>query len=107
MVNDERHIQTLRRRLAKTEATLRALHDGAADTLVRSILDQSAEAIVVCDRDGRIMLASQAAIRLSGTTPILQSFRTVFPLRAGHSPRPWRRIERRKQPRQKPEYSMA
>lgn len=107
MTNDDRQIQTLRRRLAKTEATLRALQNGEVDTLVRSILDQAAEAIVVCDRALRIMLASQAAYRLCGTNPILQSFRTVFPLREGRGPRPWRRLERRKQPRLKPEISLA
>ncbi len=107
MSGDDRQIQALRRRLAKTEATLRALQDGEVDTLVRSILDQAADAIVVCDRDLRIMLASQAAYRLCGTNPILQPFRTAFPLREGRSPRPWRRIERRKQPRLKPEISLA
>lgn len=52
----------------------------AAEKLARSILDQAAEAIVVCDERGRITRASQVAHRLCGKNVIFQDFDAVFPL---------------------------
>ena len=52
----------------------------AAEKLARSILDQAAEAVVVCDDSGRITHASQVAHRLCGQNVIFQPFDAVFPL---------------------------
>jgi PAS domain S-box-containing protein len=52
----------------------------ASERLARSILDQAAEAMVVCDAAGQIIRANQAAYRLCGGNPLLQPFETVFPL---------------------------
>jgi PAS domain S-box-containing protein len=57
----------------------------AAESLARSILEQVAEAIVVCDPDGKIIRASHAAHQLSGINPLLQPFTAAFPLRQ-HGP---------------------
>jgi PAS domain S-box-containing protein len=53
----------------------------ASERLARSILDQAAEAIVVCDENGRIIRASQTAHQLCGQNPLLQPFEALFPLR--------------------------
>ena len=53
----------------------------ASETLARAILDQAAEAMVVCDRDGRIIRANQLAIQLCGSNPLRRSFSEAFPLR--------------------------
>ncbi|HEX3035252.1 MAG TPA: histidine kinase dimerization/phosphoacceptor domain -containing protein [Thermodesulfobacteriota bacterium] len=53
----------------------------ASEQLARSILDQIAEAIVVCDFEGRIIRASQTAHLLCGRNPLFQPFEMVFPLR--------------------------
>jgi PAS domain S-box-containing protein len=52
----------------------------AAEKLARSILDQAAEAILVCDGTGRITHASQAARRLCEQEPLLQAFGAAFSL---------------------------
>lgn len=52
----------------------------AAERLARSVLDQSAEAIVVCDRKGRVIRASQAAETLCGRSPLFVAFAEAFPL---------------------------
>jgi PAS domain S-box-containing protein len=52
----------------------------AAGRLARSILEQAAEAIVVCDERGRIIQANAAAHRLCGRSPIWESFAERFPL---------------------------
>lgn len=52
----------------------------AAEKLARSILEQAAEAIVVCDEGGRIIRASRMAHRLCDKNPIFQPFDAVFPL---------------------------
>jgi len=52
----------------------------AAEKLARLILDQTAEAIVVCDNDARIMRASEVAHTLCGENPLEQPFERVFPL---------------------------
>jgi two-component system, LuxR family, sensor kinase FixL len=52
----------------------------AAEKLSRAILDQAAEAIVVCDKEGRIINASRMARELCGKNPIHEPFESVFPL---------------------------
>ncbi|MDO8794848.1 MAG: PAS domain-containing protein [Vicinamibacterales bacterium] len=53
----------------------------AAERLARSILEQAAEAIVVCDEQGRVVRASQAVERLCDGSPLRRPFAEVFPLR--------------------------
>ena len=53
----------------------------AAERLAASILDQAAEAIVVCDPAGVIVRASRAAHRLCGCNPLQRRFEDVMPLR--------------------------
>jgi PAS domain S-box-containing protein len=52
----------------------------AAERLARCILDQAVEAIVVCDKNGQIIRASQMAHQLCGQNPLLQPFEAIFPL---------------------------
>ena len=52
----------------------------ASENLARSILDQTAEAIVVCDPNGTIIRANSAAVQLAGVNPLLRAFPEVFPL---------------------------
>ena len=58
----------------KTEEVLEA------ERLARSILDQTGEAILVCDRDGTIVRASRAVAKLAGQNPVLRAFADVLPL---------------------------
>jgi len=51
----------------------------AAGKLASSILDQAEEAIVVCDAEGRVMLANRAAEQLSDRQLVSQPFDAVFP----------------------------
>lgn len=53
-----------------------------AEQLARSILDQIAEAVVVCDIEGRIIRASQTANLLCGRNSLFQPFEKVFPLQS-------------------------
>ncbi|HEX3770250.1 MAG TPA: ATP-binding protein [Polyangiaceae bacterium] len=53
----------------------------AAERLATSILEQAAEAVVVCSPDRRIVRASRAALRLAETDPLLREFGEVFPIR--------------------------
>jgi PAS domain S-box-containing protein len=50
------------------------------ERLARSVLEQAAEAIVVCDEHGLIIRANRAAAELCGRNPLLSPFRAVFPL---------------------------
>ncbi len=50
----------------------------AAERFAASLLDQAADAIVVCDVDGRVIRASQAAHRLTRDNPLLRPFRDAF-----------------------------
>jgi PAS domain S-box-containing protein len=50
----------------------------ASEELSRSILEQAADAIVVCDPSSAIVRASEAAKRLCGANPIGRSFEEVF-----------------------------
>ena len=52
----------------------------AAERLARSVLDQAAEAIIVCDEQGRVIRASRAASDLCGRNPLLRTFDEVFTL---------------------------
>lgn len=52
----------------------------AAENLSRSILEQTAEILVVCDCEGRIIRASHVAGRFSDDNPLLQPFLQAFPL---------------------------
>jgi PAS domain S-box-containing protein len=49
------------------------------------ILEQAAEAIVVCDEQGRVIRASQAAELFCGGSPLQRPFAEVFPLRTDAS----------------------
>jgi PAS domain S-box-containing protein len=59
----------------------------ASEAFSGSILDQAADAVVVCDPDGRIIRANRAAHRLCGANPLLQPFHCAFPLRCPSEPR--------------------
>ncbi|QKT03401.1 EAL domain-containing protein [Ectothiorhodospiraceae bacterium 2226] len=52
----------------------------AAERLARSILEQAAEAVVVCDPEGRIIRASAKAHELCGYSPMFKRFEAAFPL---------------------------
>ena len=52
----------------------------AAERLARSVLDQAAEDIIVCDEQGRVIRASRAASDLCGRNPLLRTFDEVFTL---------------------------
>jgi diguanylate cyclase (GGDEF)-like protein/PAS domain S-box-containing protein len=62
----------------------------AAEEFARAILEQAADAIVICDRTGRIIRASKQAQALCGKNPLERPFEHAFPLRqsngAGFSP---------------------
>lgn len=58
----------------------------AAEKLARSILEQAAEAIVVCDEKGQIMRASAAAYGLCSENPLGQPFACAFPLQQADGP---------------------
>jgi PAS domain S-box-containing protein len=63
----------------------------ASERLARSILEQASEAIVVCDREGRIIRASMRAHELAGRNPLTLPVDAVFPFlagEAGESPEP-------------------
>jgi signal transduction histidine kinase/ActR/RegA family two-component response regulator len=50
----------------------------AAERLATSILEQAAEAVVVCSPEGRVVRASRAAHKLAGDNPLFRPFATVF-----------------------------
>lgn len=52
----------------------------AAERLARSILEQAAQAIVVCDAEGRVIRANRKAQELCGRNPVLRPFEAAFPL---------------------------
>jgi PAS domain S-box-containing protein len=70
-----------------TDLTEHKSHEqiAAAERLARLILEQAAEAIVVCDEQGRVIRASEAAQRLCDGSPLLRPYAEVFPLRTGAS----------------------
>ena len=60
-----------------------ALH--VIDIYQQPVLAKGAEAIVVCDEQGRVIRASQAVPRLCDGSPLLRPFAEVFPLRTDAS----------------------
>ena len=52
----------------------------AFDKLARSILEQAVDVLVVCDENGLIIQASQAAHELSGLDVLHRTFEEAFPL---------------------------
>jgi two-component system, NtrC family, sensor kinase len=53
----------------------------AAEEFARAILEQAADAIVICDRTGRIIRASKRAQAFCGKNPVGRTFEHAFPLR--------------------------
>lgn len=49
-----------------------------AERLARSVVEQAAEAIIVCDEEGRIIRAGAAAERLCHSNPLRRNFDEVF-----------------------------
>jgi PAS domain S-box-containing protein len=52
----------------------------ASERFARSVLEQAADAIVVCDAEGRVVRASHAAERLCGRVPLRLAFDEAFPV---------------------------
>ncbi|PKO18905.1 hypothetical protein CVU37_05910 [candidate division BRC1 bacterium HGW-BRC1-1] len=73
--------------LVLTDLTEQKDHEqiAAAERLARLILEQAVAAIVVCDEQGRILRASQAAQRFCTGRPFLRPFAEMFPLRTDTS----------------------
>ena len=57
----------------------------AEQRLGRLVLEQAAEAIVVCDEQGRVIRASRSAERFCDGSPLLRHFAEAFPLRTDAS----------------------
>jgi PAS domain-containing protein len=91
-------IADLKGRLAEAEGTLKALGRGtvaasdlaeqkrqeasiAEGKLSQEILLQAEQAVAVCDREARIILASRGLHELCGYNPLLLPFHIVFPLK--------------------------
>ncbi|HWQ18167.1 MAG TPA: PAS domain S-box protein [Methanotrichaceae archaeon] len=53
----------------------------AAERLARSIIEQAAEAIIVCDEQGKIIRFSDAASKICGCNPAFKRFEEIFDLR--------------------------
>jgi PAS domain S-box-containing protein len=68
--------------LTATDLTEQKRHEAivAAEKLARAIIEQSVDVVVVCDNDGTIIRASNAAHDLSGTNVLHRRFEQVFPL---------------------------
>ena len=77
-MDDERRLVCLvatdLREQLRTEAIV------ASERLARSVFEQVADALVVCDSDGRVIRASRAAETLCGRSPLLGYFDETFPL---------------------------
>ena len=65
-----------------TDLTEQKRHEELVSTgeLARTILEQSAQAIAVCDSNGRVILASKVLHQLCQRNPILQQFDELLPL---------------------------
>ncbi|BAY79972.1 two-component hybrid sensor and regulator (plasmid) [Nostoc linckia NIES-25] len=72
--------------LVVTDLTEQKLHAEivASERLATSILEQAAEAIIVCDGNRQIIRANQAAQQVCGKNPLFQQFDVVFPLQYDH-----------------------
>ena len=57
------------------------------ERLTAEIVEQAAEGIVVCDPNGIVIRASQAAQRVTGKNPLLRPFVEAFPLQSIDDPR--------------------
>jgi PAS domain S-box-containing protein len=101
----------LRRRLKEAEKTLRAVQRSQADApavivtdrperahteqllaseeLARSILEQAADGIVVCNKSGVIIRANPMASQLCGENPLLKSLDELFPVRRRKDGKPY------------------
>lgn len=66
--------------LVVTDLTSQKRHEEviASERLARSILEQAAEVIVVCNDEGRITHASRPAALLCGQNPLLKRFDEIF-----------------------------
>ncbi len=77
-------IARLAARLAALQEELAALHpergNRPLDPMSRAVLDQVAEAVVVCDAESRIVRASEHAYRMCGESLLLEPFERMFPL---------------------------
>ena len=73
--------------LVFTDLTEQKSHEqiAAMEQQARLILEQAAEAIIVCDEQGRIIRASRAAQQICDGSPLLRPFAEVFPLRTDAS----------------------
>ena len=73
--------------LVLTDLTEQKRHEQmvADERLARLILEQAAEAIVVCDEQSRVVRASRAAQQFCGGSLLSRPFAEVFPLRTGAS----------------------
>ncbi|MGZ3304430.1 MAG: ATP-binding protein, partial [Asticcacaulis sp.] len=69
--------------LLLTDLTAQLLHDKilSEELLAQSVLEQVADAVVVCDAGGRIVRASRAVESLTGSDPRHMRFDDAFPLR--------------------------
>jgi signal transduction histidine kinase len=79
MVSGKRHDGSPLFRAAGENAEL-AYGSVASERLAVSIIEQAGEAIVVCDKRGRIIRASRLAHQLCGNNPLLKSFDAMWPL---------------------------
>ncbi|MDR3581144.1 MAG: ATP-binding protein [Oryzomonas sp.] len=79
MRNGKRHDESPFFRAAGEDADL-AGGSAASERLAVSIIEQAGEAIVVCDKRGRIIRASRLAHQLCGNNPLLKSFDAMWPL---------------------------
>ena len=52
----------------------------AAERLARSVLEQAADAVLVCDDRGQIIRCNKAAETLYGRSPLFRSFSDAFPI---------------------------
>ncbi|MCE5269486.1 MAG: PAS domain-containing protein [Planctomycetaceae bacterium] len=93
--------ERLRRELIEAQESLEARRRGTAavdsvcdpaeellssETFAALVLDQTQDAIVVCDRSGRVVRANRAADQLCGRDPLSQPFGVAFPLRGALGP---------------------
>lgn len=58
----------------------------AAERLAAQIVEQSADGLVVCDRDGRVIRASATAQQLASENPFLKPFDAVYALYTADDP---------------------
>ena len=67
--------------LMLTDLTDQKRHEAIvmSESLSSSILDQAADAIVVCDETGMVIRASQGVAELCGRNPVRASFDAIFP----------------------------